>query len=86
MGAKVTIEALQGSGATTCFIDEKFTKENNLNLIPLAHAIPVYNIDGTLNKKGSIRSTVNMIVRVQEHMGHTRFHVAGLGKTNVISG
>ena len=85
-GAKVTIEVLLDSGATTCFIDENFAKENNLILIPLACTIPVYNVDGTLNKEGSIRSTINMIVRVQEHTEHTRFHVAGLGKINVILG
>ena len=85
-GAKVTVEALLDSGATMCFIDEKFAKENNLNLIPLAHAIPIYNVDGMLNKEGSIRSTIDMIIRVQEHTERTRFHVAGLGKTNIILG
>ena len=45
-GAKVIVEALLDSGATTCFIDEKFAKDNNLNLIPLACAIPIYNVDG----------------------------------------
>ena len=48
-GSKLTVTALLDSGATGMFLDTKFVLANNLNTRKLPRAIPVYNVDGTLN-------------------------------------
>lgn len=49
-GVKIGVIALLDSGATGLFIDRKFVEENHLNTRKLSRAIPVYNVDGTLNQ------------------------------------
>jgi len=58
---------LLDSGATTCFIDEEFVRQNRLNSVPLLIQIPIYNVDGTKNAKGMIKATVDLIIMVQGH-------------------
>jgi len=62
------VTGLLDSGATTCFIDEEFIKQNRLNSIPLPIQIPIYNIDGMKNAKGMIKAIVDLIITVQGHM------------------
>jgi hypothetical protein len=52
----VDLEALLDSGAGGLFIDETFAKENDFNLYELPGPLNAYNMDGTLNKKGTITS------------------------------
>ena len=47
--AKISVTALLDSGATGMFLDIKWVKAHGLNTRKLARAIPVYNVDGTLN-------------------------------------
>ena len=51
-----TIEtsALIDSGAEGTFIDKTFAHKHGIHLTPLNRPIPVYNVDGTRNKLGSI--------------------------------
>ena len=57
-----TIETLGliDSGAGGKFIDQNFTKEEGLKTKDLENPLVVYNIDGTLNKKGTIRKYVEL--------------------------
>src|SRR6201996_9090369 len=57
-GVKLGLSALLDSGATGLFLDSKFVQDNNLNTRKLPRAIPVYNVDGTLNQGGSIKEEV----------------------------
>ena len=61
-----TIEtyALLDSGAGGKFIDQNYAKTLNLPLKTLDKLIPAINVDGTLNKKGTIKHYVNLELEV----------------------
>jgi len=40
-GERLTVTGLLDSGATTCFIDEEFIRQNRLNSVPLPIQVPV---------------------------------------------
>ena len=50
----VETHALLDSGAGGKFIDQNYAKTRKLSLKTLDKPIPAINIDGTLNKKGTI--------------------------------
>ncbi|PFH45415.1 hypothetical protein AMATHDRAFT_100395, partial [Amanita thiersii Skay4041] len=54
-GMRLSATALLDSGATGLFLDKKYVEHHNLNTKKLPRAIPVYNVDGTLNQGGSIQ-------------------------------
>ena len=61
-GSQHELQALLDSGATGLFLSTDFVGRNNLNTRKLARAIPVYNVDGTLNQGGSIKEEVDVIM------------------------
>ena len=83
---KLMTRALLDSGATGLFVNKRFVEENRLNARRLKPAIPVYNVDGTLNEGGSITHEIDFIVRFKDHTERATFEVCELGKTNVILG
>ena len=48
------------SGAGGKFIDQNFSREQKLETKDLENPLVVYNVDGTLNKTGTIRKYVNL--------------------------
>ncbi|KAI0348248.1 hypothetical protein BDW22DRAFT_1314423, partial [Trametopsis cervina] len=48
------VVAMVDSGASTLFINKRFVEENKIRTRKLKQPIPVYNIDGTPNRNGSI--------------------------------
>ena len=78
--------ALLDCGATGLFIDAQYVQEKRLNTRPLSRAIPVHNVDGTLNEAGSIREVVDVVLRYKTHSERAHFAVTGLGKQKVILG
>ena len=60
----IETEALLDSGAGGMFIDQNFTKENGLLMKPLTKPILAWNVDGTLNKNGTIThyTTTDLLV------------------------
>jgi hypothetical protein len=60
------------SGAEGIIIDQDFATGNKLTLQNLVHPLPVKNIDGTLNKRGSIKHTMIQRIRIKTPDGH--FH------------
>jgi Retroviral aspartyl protease len=84
--ARITIDALLDSGTTQCYIDQEFVKKNNLNTHSLLSPIPVFNVDGTKNKKGEIKEVIDFILRVQDYTERVTFNIIGLGKINAILG
>lgn len=79
-------KALLDSGATGLFIDDDFVKAKNLTRNRLPRSILVYNIDGTLNEHGSVKETVDLVVRFQDHTERATFYVTRLGGVELILG
>ena len=52
----------------------------------LSRPIPVYNVDSSLNKAGSISEVWETILRYCKHSEHVTFAVTGLGKQDIILG
>jgi hypothetical protein len=53
-GTIIPMKALLDCRATGLFIGTKFVRQKGLTTKKLSQSIPVYNVDGTLNKAGSI--------------------------------
>jgi len=85
-GAQHDLHALLDSGATGLFLSTSFVKMNNLNTRQLERAIPVYNVDGTLNQGGSIREEVDLVMLYQGHTGKATFAICDLGDKEAIIG
>jgi len=65
--AQLLIVTLINSGATGKFIDIDYVQLNNLCTQCLSQAIPIYNIDGTLNEASYITKVVDLIVQYKGH-------------------
>ena len=85
-GAQHELKALLDSGATGLFLSTSFVERNNLNTRKLPRAIPVYNVDGTLNQGGSIKEEVDVIMTFQDHTEKATFAVCDLGEKDAIIG
>jgi len=57
---KIVEKSLIDSGAGGKFIDQNFAKAQGFELTPLVEPIRVFNVDGTLNKKGTIKHYVDL--------------------------
>lgn len=79
-------DGMVDSGATDEFIDEDFVEEQQFPRIKLDRAIPVYNVDGTLNVRGSITEKCDLMMRYQDHYESVQFYVTKLGKKKAILG
>ena len=86
MAEKKLVMALVDCGATGEFINKHYAKSNRLNLIKLSQPIPVYNVDGTPNKAGSVTEIVDLVLRYKNHSERTTFAVSSLGKQKLILG
>src|SRR6267154_6206659 len=82
----ISFMALLDCGATGLFVDRGFVDRNRITTRTLSRPIPVYNIDGTLNKAGSICEVVDVVLRYKDHSERVQFAVTGLGKQDVILG
>jgi len=83
---KIIKKSLIDSGAGGKFIDQNFAKAQGFKLTPLAEPIRVFNVDGTLNKKGTIKHYVNLKLTIHGRKKMTRLLVTGLGKQKIILG
>ncbi|KAG5717440.1 hypothetical protein E4T56_gene7237 [Termitomyces sp. T112] len=81
-----SVVALLDSGVTGLFFDADYVQQHCLTTRPLSRPIPVYNVDGTLNEAGSIRSVVDLVLRYQDHSERAAFAVTSLGKQDMILG
>jgi hypothetical protein len=79
-------QALIDCGSTSCFIDIKWAKLNNIPTHPLTNLIPVYNVDDTTNDAGAITDIANVILHYEQHSEHTQLAVTRLGKQSLILG
>ena len=79
----ITLHLIQHTGL---FLSTSFVEKNNLNTRKLPRAIPVYNVDGTLNQGGSIKEEVEVIMTFQGHTEKAVFAVCDLGEKDAIIG
>jgi len=80
------VDTLLDSSATGLFIDCTWLCQKKIMTCKLKHPIEVYNIDGSVNRGGSIMEEVTPILSYQGHKEHTMFEVCDLGKSNLIIG
>jgi hypothetical protein len=84
---KETVEtkALLDCGGGT-FIDQRFVKTHGLMTYSTRKPTLVRNVDGTLNKNGTITQSTILDLKINGKTMKTRFHVTGLGKETIILG
>ena len=80
------IEALLDCGATHNFIDPCTIKTLAMGTNPLKQPLIVHNVDGTVNKGGTISHYCNLWVRQGKHVEKLGFYVANLGRDRLILG
>lgn len=85
-GIVTMTRGLVDSGATNLFISDHERKRCHLELVPLKRTIPVYNVDGSPNEVGGVKSYVEAIISFNNHREKTRLYVANLGNTPLILG
>jgi len=74
------------SGAGGKFIDQNYAKKEGLQLHALTTPIRAYNVDGTENKRGTIKSYVDLNMEINGKETNTQLLVTGLGKERIILG
>ena len=78
--------AMIDSGATALFLGKTFVKTHGINTFPLRHPIEVHNIDGTLNRAGSITHYARLGLVVDQQETWVDFLITDLGGEDVILG
>jgi len=86
MQERITVEALLDSGATGLVMSSEFARKQGFKLKKLERPINMRNVDGSLNKEGSIENTVEINIYYQEHRERTEIDVIGGQKWTVILG
>ena len=74
------------SGATTTFLSRWFIKENRVVTRKLDTPIPLYNIDGTLNRDGTITDVAILQLEIGAHREKVVFTVTDIGMEDIIIG
>ena len=82
--SKQTVETLIDCGARGLFIDQNFSKKFKVE--HLKKPIKAFNIDGTENKKGMIKSYVDLEFWIEHKKFKEWFYMTGLGKQKIILG
>ena len=78
--------ALIDSGAGGKFIDQNFARKEKFEMKDLENPLVVYNIDGALNKTGTIRKYVDLPMTINGRKTTEWLLVTGLGKLKIILG
>ena len=80
----VKTQAMINCGAGGVFIDQNFTK--NFKQRKLDCPLTAKNVDGTINKKGTIKNYVDLEFKIDSRRFKEQFYVTGLGKQKIILG
>src|ERR1700735_1387522 len=82
----VETPTLLDSGAGGIFLDQNYARKLKVKEIMLTTPIVARNVDGTPNKKGTIRSYVDLQFKIGDKSFYERFYITGLGKQKMILG
>ena len=80
------VEGLLDSGASGKFINQDFAQDIHAEKKDLEKPIQVYNVDGTLNKQGTITQYVELELEIHEQKQKHRLLLTGLGNQQIILG
>ena len=83
---RVTVEALLDSGVTGLVISLEFAKKQDFKLKRLGRPMNIRNMDGLLNKEGSIEYMVEGNIYYQEYREKTEIDVIEEQKWTMILG
>jgi hypothetical protein len=83
---KTSVTVLLDSGATHNFIDSRTVEQLHLGTRLLKQPLSASNVDGTLNKAGTITHFCNLTVRTKDHSQTLSFYVANIGSDRMIFG
>ena len=86
MQERITVEALLDSGAMGLVMSLEFAKKQGFKLKKLERPMNVRNVDGSLNKEGSIKNMVEVNIYYQEHKKKMEINVIRGQKWTVILG
>ena len=79
-------KALLDTGAGGKFIDQNYVRQQQLETENLECPIKVYNVDGTPNKRGTIKKYVKLDLTINGRTRSENLLVTGLGKQQIILG
>ena len=80
----IETQAIIYCGAGEVFIDQNFTK--NFKQRKLDHPLTAKNVDGTINKKGTIKNYVDLEFKIDSRKFKEQSYVTELGKQKIILG
>ena len=80
------LHALVDTGAGGKFIDQNYAHQKGYPLKTLNKPLAVFNVDGTPNKKGTIRNSTELWMKVNGKRRREELLVTGLGQQKVILG
>jgi len=76
----ITVEVLLDSGATELVISLEFARKQGFRLKKLKRPMYIENVDGSLNKKGPIKHTVEVNIYYQGHRKRIEIDMIGRQK------
>ena len=82
----VSVVAMVDCGATALFLSKEFVRRNWVHMHPLTRKIPLYNIDGSRNKAGSLAHYARLRLQVGKEEAWQDFLMTELGSEDVILG
>jgi hypothetical protein len=75
------------SGATAVFINERFVSKHNILRRPLTRPIALHNIDGSINKAGSLTHFAQLTMNIgSKYAKKLDFLITDLGPEDIILG
>jgi len=84
--AMADIKALVDSGATDCFMSERFIRRMKLGKRPLQKPRKIWNIDNTANKAGEITHYITLDIQTRGVRKTIQFLVTNIGNEDIILG
>src|SRR6202522_798015 len=85
-GKTVETPALVNSGAGGKFIDQNFARNSKMDIYNLEKPMKALNVDGTENKRGTIKQYVDLTFTINGRPQTQRLFLTGLRKQRIILG
>ena len=82
----IEMKPLLDCGARGIFMYQNFTWKHGIKTTKLDKPITAQNVDGTLNKKGTITYFANLKIKIDRKTSEERFYITGLGDQKIILG